>query len=316
MADDPVLIVGAGPVGLVAAARLSAMGVRPRIIDLLEAPNTLSKAVAVHARTLELFAGMGVVDRFLDEGVRLDRAEMRSGGKVRVHVSFEGIDSSYPFVLDLPQDRTEAILGAHLADVGVAVERGLRLTELKQHDGGVDVKLERKDGSTEQSTVSWVVGCDGGHSKARELAPTKLEGSFHGVTFILADVDADWAVDPGAIGIHLHPDGIAGSFPLHPPRVRLVLEVRDDVPPGTEPALEDVQRLTASRIDSSAQLSNPRWLTYFQIHHGQVPRYRFDRVLLAGDAAHIHSPAGGQGMNTGLQDADNLAWKLALVARG
>jgi 2-polyprenyl-6-methoxyphenol hydroxylase-like FAD-dependent oxidoreductase len=316
MADDRVLIVGAGPVGLVAAGRLATMGVQPRVVDQLEAPSALSKAVAVHARTLELLAGMGVVDRFLAEGVRIDRAEMRSGGKVRVRVSFAGIESSYPFVLDLPQDRTEAILGSHLADLGVSVERGVALTGLAQGEGGVDVTLQRTDGSTEAAKVDWVVGCDGGHSKVRELAPTALAGSFHGVNFILADVDAEWSLDQAALGIFLHPGGIAGSFPLKPPRVRLVLEVDDDLVAGTEPTLDDVQRLAAERIDSTARLSNPRWLTYFQIHHGQVPQYRFDRVLLAGDAAHIHSPAGGQGMNTGLQDADNLAWKLALVARG
>jgi 2-polyprenyl-6-methoxyphenol hydroxylase-like FAD-dependent oxidoreductase len=310
-----VLVVGAGPVGLVAAGRLAAMGVRPRVVDLLETPSKLSKAVAVHARTLELLAGMGIVDRFLDEGVRLARAELRSGGKVLVHVSFEGIDSPYPFVLDLPQDRTEAILGSHLDDLGVTVERGAKVTSLSQEASGVQVTLERH-GASEEAVFDWVVGCDGGHSAVRSLAPTKLAGSFHGVNFILADVDADWSVDPGAIGIHLHPDGIAGSFPLHQPRVRLVLEVRDEVAAGSEPTLEEVQRLTADRIDATARLSNPRWLTYFQIHHGQVPQYRFDRVLLAGDAAHIHSPAGGQGMNTGVQDADNLAWKLALVAKG
>lgn len=316
MADDRVLIVGAGPVGLLAAARLASMGVRPRVIDLLEAPSPLSKAVAVHARTLELLAGMGIVDRFLDKGVRVTHAELRSQGKVHVRVSFDEIDSRYPFVLDLPQDTTESILGDHLREVGVPVERGVTLVDMHQRADGVEVALRRADGSTEQDLVGWVVGCDGGHSTVRRLAPTALEGSFHGVRFILADVDADWSVDPDAIGIFLHPGGIAGSFPLGGKRVRLVLEVRDEVAAGTEPTLEQTQRLAAERMDSTARLSNPRWLTYFEIHHGQVPDYRLGRVLLAGDAAHIHSPAGGQGMNTGLQDADNLAWKLALVARG
>jgi 2-polyprenyl-6-methoxyphenol hydroxylase-like FAD-dependent oxidoreductase len=316
MTSDRVFIVGAGPVGLAAAARLAALGVAPRVVEQLEAPSRLSKAVAVHARTLELFDAMGVIDRFLDQGVRIAHAEMRSGGKVRVRVSFDGIDSRYPFVLDIPQDTTESILSEHLAGLGVTVERGVALAGLAQTADGVDVTLRRADGTTEQDSVAWVVGCDGGHSTVRHLAPTALEGSFHGVRFILADVDADWSVDPEAIGIHLHPGGIAGSFPLGGKRVRLVLEVRDAVASGAEPTLEETQQLTVERIDSTARLSNPRWLTYFEIHHGQVPRYRFGRVLLAGDAAHIHSPAGGQGMNTGLQDAENLAWKLALVARG
>src|SRR5437764_714744 len=163
MADDRVLVVGAGPVGLVAASRLTAMGVRPRVVDLREAPSKLSKAVAVHARTLEMFAGMGIVDRFLDEGEQLARAELRSGGKLRVHVSFEGIDSQYPFVLDLPQDRTEAILGSHVEDLGVAVERGVKLTSLSQgaSESGVRVTLERGD-TSEEAEFDWVVGCDGG----------------------------------------------------------------------------------------------------------------------------------------------------------
>ena len=172
----------------------------------------------------------------------------------------------------------------------------------------------RSDHGEETTTVDWVVGSDGAHSTVRSLVGTALVGSFHGQHFVFADVDGETNLPKDALHMFAHRDGIAALFPMAGDRVRLLFEVPAPAP-GTEPTLDDVQRLVDERLGSRLQVGSSHWLTYFEVHHGQVPRYRFDRVLLAGDAAHIHSPAGGQGMNTGMQDAANLAWKLALVAQ-
>jgi len=312
----PVLVVGAGPVGLVAAARLTRLGVPTRLVDELPVPSPFSKAVVVHARTLEMLEAMGIAGPFIDAGVRITAAEVRSGGKVLVRSALDDVASRYPFMLDLPQDSSEAILAQHLVDVGGRVERGVRLAGLAAGDDEVDVTLEHADGRTEHTTVGWVIGCDGGHSTVRDAVGTKLKGSFHGVTFLLADVEVDWELDHETTTMFLHPAGVSAVFPLPGTRARMYIQLEDEQPHGSEPTLEQLQAAVVERIDAGAVVRDPHWLTYFEVHHGQVPAYRFGRVFLAGDAAHIHSPAGGQGMNTGMQDAYNLAWKLALVCHG
>jgi hypothetical protein len=158
-----------------------------------------------------------------------------------------------------------------------------------------------------------VVGADGGHSSTRHLAGTALDGSFHGQHFAMADVDVDTDLSPDTLRMFTHPDGLGMLFPLAGARARVMFVVDDPGAGAPDPTLEQVQALADARMGGRIRLSDPRWLTYFEVHHAQVPRYRLGRVLLAGDAAHIHSPAGAQGMNTGMQDAANLAWKLALV---
>jgi 2-polyprenyl-6-methoxyphenol hydroxylase-like FAD-dependent oxidoreductase len=316
MSDAQVLVVGAGPVGLVAGAELLRHGVTARVVDVLPEPNLLSKAVGVHARSLEMFEAMGVVDRFLAEGRRINGAEIWNGERLLAHITLDGISSRYPFILDLAQDRTEALLTAHLRELGGEIERGVELVDLVQEPDGVSTTLRHADGREEQALFDYVVGCDGGHSKVRELAPTALKGSFKGTLFVLADVEAETDLDPSMMTMFLHRDGMAGNFPLPGKRVRAFVQVAERLGDGDDPTLEQTQALLDDRIGPRMRLTSAHWLTYFEVHHGQVPRYRFDRVLLAGDAGHIHSPAGGQGMNTGMQDAHNLAWKLALVCRG
>ena len=217
-------------------------------------------------------------------------------------------------MLDVAQPDTEAVLAERAAELGVVVERGVELTGLTQDADGVEVTLRSRDGE-QTARVGWVVGADGGHSTARHLVGTQLEGGFHGQHFAMADVDVDTPFSRDAIRMFTHPDGMGMLFPLAGNRARVMFFVD---PPGADagdPTLEQVQALADARMGGQVKVRNPRWLTYFEIHHAQVPRYRLGRVLLAGDAAHIHSPAGAQGMNTGIQDAANLAWKLALVAR-
>ena len=311
-----VLVVGAGPVGLAAAGELARQGARVRLIDALPAPTVESRAIVVHPRTQEHLSAMGALDRVVRRAQEIDGAELHvgDGTRPRVRLSTAEVDSRYPRILNLSQVDTEAILREVAAERGVAVENGVRLDGLVQDDDGVTVALTSAAG-TEQRRYGWVVGADGGHSTVRHAVGTRIEGVFVGQSSILADVDVDTQLSPTKLRIFVHPSGTAGMFPLPGGRARFTLAV-DPPPPGSVPTVEDVQRLVDERMGGQWRIGAAHWLTYFQIHHGQVPRYRHGRVLLAGDAAHIHSPLGGQGMNTGIQDAVNLAWKLALVTTG
>ena len=226
-----------------------------------------------------------------------------------------GAPTRHPYVLDVAQPDTEAVLAERAAELGVVVERGVELTAMTQDTDGVEVTLRSRDGER-TARVGWLVGADGGHSTTRHLLGTHLEGGFHGQHFAMADVDVETLFSPDTIRMFTHPDGMGILFPLAGNRARIMFFVD---PPGADagdPTLEQIQALADARMGGQVTVRNPRWLTYFEIHHAQVARYRHGRVLLAGDAAHIHSPAGAQGMNTGIQDAANLAWKLALVVRG
>ncbi|WP_433505810.1 FAD-dependent monooxygenase [Pseudonocardia halophobica] len=313
---DVVLVVGAGPVGLTTACQLARQGVPVRIVDALEQPTTESRAVGVHARSMEMLAALGVLPRLEVRGRRIDALEILDGrtGATRTNLDVTGVPSRHPYVLDVPQPDTEAVLADRAAELGVVVERGVTLTALTQDADGVDVTLRTRDGE-ETARVGWVVGADGGHSSTRTLAGAKLEGGFHGQHFAMADVDIDTAWAPDTIRMFQHPDGMGILFPLAGTRARIMFFVDDPGSGAPDPTLAQIQALADARMGRKVTVRDPRWLTYFEVHHAQVPRYRLGRVLLAGDAAHIHSPAGAQGMNTGIQDAANLAWKLALVAR-
>lgn len=314
-ADVDVLVVGAGPVGLTLATELARAGVTHRLIDKAPEPNPLSRAAGIQSRTLELLDRSGIVEPFLDEGLAIPRGEISMGGRVRATIDLSELDVRYPYILDIPQARTEEILTDHLRSLGGDVDRNVALTDLAQDATGADVTVVRDGGATEQLRCRWVVGCDGGHSTVRDLAPTRLKGSFKGQRVLLADARCDWDVEWPVMRMSLTRHGMAGSFPFRGDRVRFFAQLGDQFADG-EPTLDGTQAVLAELLSPTLRLTEAIWLTVIELHHGQVPGYRFGRVLLAGDAAHIHSPAGGQGMNTGMQDAWNLAWKLALVCGG
>jgi 2-polyprenyl-6-methoxyphenol hydroxylase-like FAD-dependent oxidoreductase len=312
-----VLIVGAGPVGLVAAHELARRGVRVRIIDKLTRPTDESRAIAVHARSLDMLDRMGVIEALLATGVKSTGMNMVANGKTLVRVPLDSVDSAFPYTFVTAQTETERVLTDHVTALGVTIDRGLTATALAQDDDAVHVTVQRPDGSTEQITARWVIGTDGGHSAVRKMVGTKLEGSFQGERFILGDVEAEHRLGNTNMYTFLSPDGPVVTLPMRGGRVRFLAQIHDA--PGTplnlHPTQEQLQQILDQRV-GDVTITHSHWLTCFEIHHGQVPAYRYGRVFLAGDAAHIHSPAGGQGMNTGMQDAFNLAWKLAAVIRG
>lgn len=317
MAD--VLIVGAGPVGLTLACELARYRVGVRLIDRARQATRTSKALVVWSRTLELMDRMGCTEAFLAAGLRARGAILRGGGRVLGGPDFSDIASPYAFGLMIPQSVTERLLAEHLRGFGVAVEREVELTAFSQTADGVEARLAHADGREEQVTTAYLIGCDGAHSAVRHGLGLPFQGTAQGDEWLLADIRLDGVgAPPGdAIAVYLHQDGPFVIFPIPGGRARVVATVgRADGRVRPDPTLAEVQALVAARAGPGIRVSDPVWLSRFRIHERKVSEYRRDRVFLAGDAAHIHSPAGGQGMNTGMQDAVNLAWKLALVLRG
>ena len=314
-----VLIVGAGPTGLSLAITLRRHGVPVRIVDRAAQPSTVSKALALWSASLEALQGMGVIERFLAEGQRLKALCVGEGDhRLATLAVGEGIDSAFPFPLLLPQSRTEALLSARLAELGGAIERSVELAGLSQDDSGVTATLQHADGRTETVRTPYLAGCDGARSAVRQMLDIQFEGYTEPQTFLLADVKIDGGdLDHRSIYLWWHNGGTVAMFPFGNEIWRVFSMRGPDSPQGDEPAtLEELQHCVDHYGPSGLKLRDPSWLSIFRINERLAARYRVGRCFLAGDAAHIHSPAGGQGMNTGIQDAVNLGWKLAYVLSG
>jgi 2-polyprenyl-6-methoxyphenol hydroxylase-like FAD-dependent oxidoreductase len=310
-----VLVVGAGPVGLVLGCELARRGVPIRVIDTLPVPTTESRAILLHPRSLEMLERIGVVDEIIASGVRTTSMQFHASGRTIGGIRIDTVDSPYPFDVTTAQTETERILADRLASLGVKVERGVELTDFTQDASGVKSTLRHADGQVETVPSSWIVGTDGAHSTVRRQMGEQLEGSFVGENFLMGDVDADHNLPGDSMHSYFSPgDGPLLVFPMVGKRVRLIAQITRDKE-NKDASIERLQRVVDDRAGGITILS-ARWLTTFEIHHAQAPRYRVGRAFLAGDAAHVHSPAGGQGMNTGMQDAFNLGWKLAMVADG
>ena len=313
--SDPVLVVGAGPVGLVLAGELARRDVPVRIVDTLAAPTTESRAIVVHARSLEMLERVGVLDDIIASGIKATGVEMHASGRTLARVVLDIVDSAHPYSVVTAQTETERVLTGNLAKHGVEVERGVSLTGLEQSATGVTATLRSADGSEESVAASWLVGADGARSEVRRQVGSALEGSFHGERFLMGDVHAEHDFDPRSMYTFFSAhDGPLMVFPMKGDRMRLIAQI--PTASTDEASQEWLQRVADERAAGRIRIHDSLWLTCFEIRHAQVPQYRIGRVFLAGDAAHIHSPAGGQGMNTGMQDAFNLGWKLAAAYRG
>ncbi len=314
-----VLVVGAGPTGLALAAQLAASGVRARLIDRSLDRVRESRALAIQPRTLEVLAGLGVTDELIACGNPAVQLRIHLSGRVLAVPLFDlGLDdTAYPYLLFVSQAETERVLGEYLAAAGITVERGVELAGLSDTADAAVATLHHRDGRDEVVLARYVVGCDGAGSSARRLAGIPFRGSSYPQTFVLADIDAD-GVEPGAAHVFVSESGMLLFFPLGKPAPWRLMAMRppaDRTPPEAPVVLADVQALASTYTGGTVQLHDPVWMTNFRLHQRAAARYRADRVFLAGDAAHIHSPAGAQGMNTGIQDAINLGWKLAQTLR-
>ena len=316
--EHAVVIAGAGPTGLMLALRLTRMDVPVRIVDAAAEPGTTSRALVVHARTLEFYRQMGLADAFLEEGVRFEAVNLWIGGRRVRRVAFEGLGkgmSAFPFMMVVTQDRHERFLIEHLGRAGVQVERKVELVGFEQTPGEVRARLRRPDGSEETCAVPYLAGCDGARSKVREVLDTGFPGGTYAQFFYVADVDGSGPVMNNELHVALDDADFLGIFPLRGGRTaRLIGTVEaEDESVRKELRFEDVGGHVAARMGIEVERVN--WFSTYRVHHRVARRFRQGRVFLLGDAAHIHSPVGGQGMNTGLGDAVNLAWKLAEVVQ-
>jgi 2-polyprenyl-6-methoxyphenol hydroxylase-like FAD-dependent oxidoreductase len=311
-----VLVAGAGPTGLVLALWLTRLGVNVRIIDKAEGPGTTSRALAVQARTLEFYRQLGFADEVVAAGTPFSAVNLWAGGEKAARVALgdigEGL-SPYPFVLVFPQDAHERLLIGKLEEAGVEIERGIELVDFTQSSEGVRALLRRADGGEESCGAVYLAGCDGARSAVRELLGAGFPGGTYAQLFYVADVKAKGPVMDHELHVALDEADFLAVFPLKAKgAARLIGAVRPDgAAPRESLGWADVSPTIIERL--GIEVDKVNWFSTYHVHHRVAGAFRHGRAFLLGDAAHIHSPVGGQGMNTGIGDAVNLGWKLAAV---
>lgn len=321
--DCDVLVVGAGPTGLIAAILLVRSGVKVRIIERRLEASRESRAFAVQARTIELMHSIGLSGEFLKRGAITNGIDIHVQGKRRGGLDLDraaATDTLFPFILMIPQSETEAILLAELQKLGVNVERGVEFVDMVQDLDGVTCTVKGINSDPVPIRSQYLIGADGSRSGVRDAAGLSWTGDAYPQRFLLADCKVDWPLDHHRFRVFLNGPRIGLFLPLDGARVSRVMATDfsewTDLGDATVPAPLDLAEIENGMRDATGldiRLSEPIWVTRYRAHHRSVGNYRSGRVFVAGDAAHIHSPAGGQGMNTGLQDAANLAWKIALT---
>ncbi|KAJ5548820.1 hypothetical protein N7513_006054 [Penicillium frequentans] len=328
MAQPDVLIIGAGPTGLVLALWLHKQGITVRIVDVSEGPARHSRALVVHARILELYRQLDLVDELQACGYQLPATNLWVEGQHRAHIQLSDVGKEltpYPYLLMIPQDDHERILENKLQSLGVLVERGTEFLQYVDRGSSVIATLRRKiDGSETACEAAYIVGCDGSHSAVRHNIGVKYEGETYAPLFYIVDLEAEDDGNPlfnGEGHLRIQDDKFTMLLPFSDSRhVRLVGTIIPDgdqkvdmSTPHPDVTFEDV--LPDIKKSSGLMIKKVNWFSTYRIHHRVAEKYHENRAFLVGDAAHIHSPVGGQGMNTGIMDAINLAWKVATVIK-
>jgi 2-polyprenyl-6-methoxyphenol hydroxylase-like FAD-dependent oxidoreductase len=318
--ETDVLIVGAGPTGLMLANQLARRGVRACIIDRHAGPARETRALGVQARTLEIYAQLGIVAQALELGKRGTGANIWAGGRHMANVPLIAAGrgaTPYPFILILGQDDNERLMGARLRELGVSVSWNTELVGLEQRADGVAVRLKGADGRVTESSALWVGGCDGAHSAVRELSGIGFPGAPYEHIFYVADTEMTGNMVPDEVNVYLLRAGFHLLFPMRgADHWRIVGIVPEELRERPDLSFETVAPSLRREAGEGVTFRSCSWFSVYRIHHRGAARFRAGRCFVLGDAAHIHSPVGAQGMNTGLQDAYNLAWKLALVVQG
>ncbi|WP_280461101.1 FAD-dependent oxidoreductase [Nocardia carnea] len=306
-----VIVVGAGPVGLTAAIVLTQLGHRVRIVDDQAAGANTSRAAVVHSRTLELLEPYGVVPALVGRGIPIPRFTIRDRDRALVSVPFAGLPTAYPYTLMISQADTEKFLLARAAELGIVVDRPATVTAIAQDDDSVTATLS----TGEPISARYLIGADGMHSTVREQAGIGFTGGSYAESFVLADIRSTGGIPRDEVILYFSPAGLAVVAPL-PGDMYRVVAVADEAP--HDPDTGFVQRLLDDRGPRAvpAAVTEVVWGSRFRVHHRLADSYRRGRILLAGDAAHVHSPAGGQGMNLGIEDAVTTGRILSRVLQG
>lgn len=313
MSTKKILIVGAGPVGLYMANECVRYGLDFKIIDKKSGLSEHSKALGIHARTLEVFIQSGLIQQALERGTVFNGVVAKHRGKVLTEMSFNSIDAPMNHAIILPQNITEEILFENLNKNEVSIHWESELIEIEQTDKSAKAAI--KQGTQELiEEYDWIIACDGAHSTLRKSLKMEFDGGQYNKRWWLADVEMQWDVSKNLITTFLGDKGICAAFPIKENLFRLVTVLDDNYKKPI--TIENLTDLIRPHICEPFKITSSEWLNEFRVSHRQIKQYQKKNILFAGDAAHIHSPMGGQGLNTGIQDIQNLAWKLAMVIQG